>query len=124
MELRALVTTDLIAAVQRPVTATAVAATTVYANAEVLRTVLEHLVDNTETPAELAVIAEPTAVLFRIADRGTGIPHDQRDAVFDAKVRTSLAYCRSAVEAFGGRIWIDDNAPSGAVSGFLLPTGN
>jgi len=124
MELRALVTTDLIAAVQRPVTATAVDATTVYANAEVLRTVLEHLVDNTETPAELAVIAEPTAVLFRIADRGTGIPHDQRESVFDAKVRASLAYCRTAVEAFGGRIWIEDNAPSGAVFCFLLPTGN
>lgn len=129
MELRAvevqpLVTTELVAAVQRPMTATAVDATTVYANADVLRRVLEHLVDNTETPAELAVIAEPTAVLFRIADRGAGIPHAQRDKVFDERVRASLAYCRTAVEAFGGRIWIEDNAPSGAVFCFLLPTGN
>jgi two-component system sensor histidine kinase/response regulator len=129
MELRAvevqpLVTTDLIAAVQRPMTTTSVAATTVYANADVLRRVLEQLVDNAETPAELAVIAEPTAVLFRIADRGAGIPHTERESVFDARVRAGLAYCRAAVEAFGGRIWIEDNAPTGAVYCFLLPTGN
>ena len=129
MELRAvevqpLVTTDLIAAVQRPIAATMIDATTVYANTEILRSVLEHLVDNAETPAELAVIAEPTAVLFRIADRGAGIPHAERESVFDARVRASLAYCRAAVEAFGGRIWIEDNAPTGAVYCFLLPTGN
>ena len=129
MELRAvevqpLVTTDLIAAVQRPIAATMIDATTVYANPEILRSVLEHLVDNAETPAELAVIAEPTAVLFRIADRGAGIPHTERESVFDARVRAGLAYCRAAVEAFGGRIWIEDNAPTGAVYCFLLPTGN
>jgi signal transduction histidine kinase len=129
MELRAmavepLFVTDLVATLERPLTATSVAATTVYADPLVLRRVLEHLLDNTETPAELAVIAEPTAVLFRIGDRGAGIPHAQRETVFDARVRASLAFCRSAVEAFGGRIWIEDNAPSGAVFCFLLPTGN
>lgn len=124
VEVQSLVTTELVAAVQRPITATAIDATTIYANAEVLRSVLEHLVDNAETPAELAVIAEPTAVLFRIADRGAGIPHAQRESVFDARVRAGLAYCRAAVEAFGGRIWIEDNAPTGAVYCFLLPTGN
>jgi len=129
MELRSidvqpLFVTELVAGLQRRVTATAIAATTVYADAIVLRRVLEHLVDNTETPAELAVIAEPTAVLFRIGDRGAGIPTAQREAVFDQRVRASLAFCRTAVEAFGGRIWIEDNAPSGAVYCFLLPTGN
>jgi two-component system, OmpR family, sensor kinase len=124
VEAQPLVVTDLVATLERPIKATAVAATTVYADPLVLRRVLEHLVDNTETPAELAVIAEPTAVLFRIADRGAGIPHAQRETVFDARVRTSLAFCRAAVEAFGGRIWIEDNAPSGAVFCFLLPTGN
>ncbi|HEY6036264.1 MAG TPA: ATP-binding protein [Kofleriaceae bacterium] len=124
VEVQSLVTTELVAAVQRPITATAIDATTIYANAEVLRSVLEHLVDNAETPAELAVIAEPTAVLFRIADRGAGIPHAQRESVFDERVRAGLAYCRAAVEAFGGRIWIEDNAPTGAVYCFLLPTGN
>lgn len=106
------------------VTPTAVAAATVYANPVVLRRVLEQLVENTETHAELVVIAEPTAVLFRIADRGPGIPTAQRDAVFDERIRASLAFCRTAVEAFGGRIWIEDNAPTGAVYCFLLPTGN
>jgi signal transduction histidine kinase len=116
--------TDLVARLARPVKATAVAATTVYADPLVLRRVLEHLVDNIETPAELAVIEEPTAVLFRIGGRGTGIPHALRETVFDERVRASLAFCRAAVEAFGGRIWIEDNAPSGAVFCFLLPTGN
>jgi len=119
-----MVTTELVATLQRAVTTTALASTTVYADPSVLRSVLEHLVDNAETPAELAVIAEPTAVLFRVADRGAGIPHAERETVFDARVRASLAYCRAAVEAFGGRIWIEDNAPSGAVYCFLLPTGN
>src|SRR3569623_3057182 len=128
MELRAvevqpLVTTDLIAAVQRPMTTTASAATTVYANAEVLRRVLEQRVDNAETPAELAVIAEPTAVLFRIADRGAGTPHAQRESAFDAHVRAGLAYCRAAVEAFGGRVWSEGTAPAGAVDGVRLPDG-
>ena len=124
VDVQPLFVTDLLAALERPVVATAVAATTVYADPLVLRRVLEHLVDNTETPAELAVIAEPTAVLFRVADRGAGIPHAQRDRVFDEPVRASLAFCRAAVEAFGGRIWIEDNAPTGAVFCFLLPTGN
>src|SRR3569833_2251144 len=75
MELRAvevqpLVTTDLIAAVQRPMTTTAIAATTVYANAEVLRRVLAQLVDSAAPPAALAVIAAPRS-LTRSANRGS-----------------------------------------------------
>jgi K+-sensing histidine kinase KdpD len=108
---------DVIARVQRPMTATADAQTIVYADPAVLCGILEHLVDNTATPAELAVIAEPTAVLFRISDRGPGIPTLEREGVLDANVR-------AAVEAFGGRLWIEDNAPRGAVFCFLLPTGN
>lgn len=115
---------DLVAKLQRPVRKTAVAATTVYADPVLLRLVLENLLDNTETAAELAVIAEPTAVWFRVADQGAGIPHAQRERVFDEHVRASLAFCRATVEAFGGRIWIEDNAPRGAVFCFLLPTGN
>lgn len=124
MDVQPLFVTELVAMLQGRVTPTAVAATTVYADPVVLRRVLEHLLDNAATPAELAVIAEPTGVLFRIADRGAGIPTALRDAVFDERVRASLAFCRAAVEALGGRIWIEDNAPSGAVYCFLLPTGN
>lgn len=120
LDLQPLHVGDVIARVQRPVKATAVAPAIVYADLGVLCGILEHLVDNTATPAELAVIAEPTGVLFRVSDRGPGIPTSQRDAVFDAQ----LAFCRRAVEWFGGRIWIEDNAPRGAVFCFLLPTGN
>jgi signal transduction histidine kinase len=124
LDLQPLHVGDVIARVQRPVTATKIAQTVVYADPAVLCDILEHLVDNTATPAELAVIAEPTAVLFRVSDRGPGIPTAERDAMFDACVRASLAFCRQHVEAFGGRIWIEDNAPRGAVFCFLLPTGN
>jgi hypothetical protein len=124
LDVQPLFVTDLVAKLGRRVKATAIAATTVYADPVLLGLVLENLLDNTETAAELAVIAEPTAVLFRLADHGAGIPHAQREAVFHERVRASLAFCRATVEAFGGRIWIEDNAPSGAVFCFLLPTGN
>jgi len=123
-DLQALDVGEVVARIQRPMTATKIAHTVVYADPAVLCDVLEHLVDNTATPAELAVIAEPTAVLFRVSDRGPGIPTADREVVFDARAGASLAFCRRAVEAFGGRIWIEDNAPRGAVFCFLLPTGN
>jgi K+-sensing histidine kinase KdpD len=67
----------------------------------------------------------PGAVELRVADAGRGIPEDQRDRVFDRFVsagdeatRTNrglgLAFCKVAVEAHGGRIFIEDAAP-GAV---------
>ena len=77
----------------------------------------------------------PTSdVELRIADAGVGIPVEMRERVFDPFVQVEsgersrprgsrglgLAFCKSAVMAHGGRIWIEDAAP-GAVFCVRLP---
>jgi signal transduction histidine kinase len=69
-----------------------------------------------------------------VADTGPGVPKADREAIFD-KFRQAdtaqesarggtglgLAFCRMALEAQGGHIWVD-NAPGwGAVFSFTLP---
>jgi PAS domain S-box-containing protein len=62
-------------------------------------------------------------VLISVSDQGAGIPKEYREIIFEKfrriKSDTSskglglgLAFCRLAVEAHGGRIWVDD-APGG-----------
>lgn len=61
---------------------------------------------------------------IRVADTGPGIPVDQRERVFErftsgnTATRTNrglgLAFSKIAVEAHGGRIWVEDGSP-GAV---------
>jgi signal transduction histidine kinase len=113
----------------------------VQADPDLLRRVLENLVDNAirHAPAastvRLSVTAQPGATLLRVADQGRGIPAQDRHKVFEAFVqgsteealaaRTSrglgLAFCRLAVEAHGGSISIEDGEP-GAVFTVRLPS--
>lgn len=68
---------------------------------------------------------------WRIRDAGRGVPDAQRVRVF-ARFETQasasnnrglgLAFCKVAVEAHGGRIWIEDGAP-GAVFCVSFPHG-
>ncbi|MCW5834086.1 MAG: sensor histidine kinase KdpD [Labilithrix sp.] len=71
-------------------------------------------------------------VLVEIADRGAGIPPDERPRIFDkfhrgASERTKggvglgLTICRAIVAAHGGRIWVADRAGGGASFTFTLP---
>lgn len=66
-------------------------------------------------------------MLFTVADNGPGIPSEYHELIFRKfervrganvpKVRSSglgLAFCQLAVEAHGGRIWVEDNTPRGA----------
>lgn len=95
------------------------------------RRILENLVDNAlrHAPQDSAiqVVARrvDTGIEIRIADAGTGIPPALREKIFDRFVQAGtdssrtghglgLAFCKLAVEAHGGRIWIEDAAP-GAV---------
>jgi signal transduction histidine kinase len=82
---------------------------------------------------ELAI--RPGSFELRQGDAGRGIPAAERDRIFDryrrvethgdAHARTSrglgLAFCRLAVEAHGGRIWVEDNEPHGTVFCFTIP---
>jgi len=60
---------------------------------------------------------------IRIADYGKGIPHEIRDKVFDeefkfgecAGIGLGLYIVKRLIEKYEGRIWIEDNEPSGTV---------
>jgi signal transduction histidine kinase len=113
-----------------------VTATRVQADRELVARVLANLVENairhapesSEVTVTVADIGEGSE--WRIRDGGSGVPEDQRDRVFSrfetaGTVRNhglGLAFCKVAVEAHGGRIWIEDGAP-GAVFCVRLPRG-
>ncbi|WP_146619934.1 ATP-binding protein [Acuticoccus sediminis] len=70
----------------------------------------------------------PDEVLVSVADNGTGLPAEHRERIFNAYFTTKaegsgigLMFCRSIIEANGGRIWAADNIPHGAVLHFALP---
>jgi two-component system sensor histidine kinase/response regulator len=102
------------------------------ADRDLLRRILENLVDNAIRYAprgstiEVAVRAIDGGTEVRVIDRGPGVPPEHRYRIFEPFVqlvdggvpRTSrglgLAFCRAATEAHGGRIWVEDAAPAGA----------
>jgi two-component system, sensor histidine kinase and response regulator len=63
----------------------------------------------------------------RVVDQGPGVPLEYRDRLFDKyevlalkergvpQVGLGLAFCRVVAAAHGGRIWVEDNYPKGAV---------
>lgn len=74
------------------------------------------------------------AVLVSVMDSGPGIPSSQRERVFGRSVMLDnerrrvvrstglgLAFCKQAVEAHGGAVWVDDGAVEGAAFHVLLP---
>ncbi|HEX7840790.1 MAG TPA: hybrid sensor histidine kinase/response regulator [Kofleriaceae bacterium] len=107
-----------------------VAPQTIHGDPELLRRVLENLVDNAirHAPAETSIRITSTdqsgSVELRVADAGPGVPPALRERVFDRFVQgdaparagrgLGLAFCKLAVEAHGGAIWIEDGSP-GAV---------
>lgn len=117
-----------------------VEAVQVSADVDLLRRVLENLVDNAirhspkGTTVALGVRRHPAELELRVSDQGRGIPVDMRESIFarfvqgeqkDAAVsRTGrglgLTFCRLAVEAHGGRIYVEDAEP-GAVFCVRLP---
>jgi signal transduction histidine kinase len=109
---------------------------TIAADPDLLRRVLENLVDNAirhappESPVRVTGIDHGATVELRVTDAGPGVPPALRERVFDRFVQGSaparggrglgLAFCKLAVEAHGGTIWIEDASP-GAVFCIRLP---
>lgn len=114
----------------------------VRADRDLLRRTLTNLVENAIRYAPggttVTVSAAPTegGALIRVADEGRGIPAELRDRIFDPFVqggsgeqheqRTNrglgLSFCKTAVEAHGGTIWVEDGSP-GAVFCLRIPNG-
>jgi len=107
------------------------------ADHDVLLRVLINLVDNalkfTPRGGEVWVTAEPESdsVRIEVVDTGDGIPLEERTRVFEKFTQgqgrsgtrrgsgLGLAFCRMAVEAHGGRIWVEDG-PGGRGSRFAF----
>jgi signal transduction histidine kinase len=73
-------------------------------------------------------------VLFTVADNGPGIPPEYHEVIFRKfqQVKTphaprvassglGLAFCRMAVEAHGGRIWVQSATGQGSAFHIMLP---
>lgn len=109
----------------------------VLADRDLILRVLFNLLDNalkfTPTGGQVRIEAERKGdwVEVRVLDTGPGIPLAERERVFEKftqvrrPVRTrsgtglGLAFCRMAVEAHGGRIWVD-SGPKGVGSCFFF----
>jgi two-component system sensor histidine kinase/response regulator len=106
-------------------------ATRVYADRDLMHRVLANLIDNAirHAPSGSAIGVSartvPGGVELKVSDAGPGIPGPLREKVFErfmtggkGATRSNrglgLAFCKAAVEAHGGRIWVEDAAP-GAV---------
>ena len=84
-----------------------------------------------EGPRELSISTEQTqanGLLVAVRDTGPGIDAKHLERVFEAFYTTKssgvgmgLSICRSIIDAHGGRLWTDANAPRGAVFQFALP---
>jgi signal transduction histidine kinase len=111
------------------------------ADREILRRLLENLVDNSAkyapdgTTIEIETWTRGGLIQFRVRDEGPGIPPESRERIFekyaqldrDATLRgrssqgLGLVFCRLAVEAHKGRVWVEDNHPKGSCFCVELP---
>jgi signal transduction histidine kinase len=76
--------------------------------------------------------AEGDQILISVEDSGPGISADQQERIFDKFTRLDrevkpkglglgLAFCRLAIEAHGGRIWVESEEGHGSTFTFTLP---
>lgn len=75
-------------------------------------------------------------VVCRVLDTGPGIPEAYREKIFDRFAQIpgrqgrrrgtglGLAFCKLAVEAHGGRIWVENRPQGGSIFAFTLPMGS
>ena len=101
------------------------------ADPDLFRRILENLVENAIQHApeatEVQVIAQPFqgGIAVRVRDAGSGVPPELRERVFERFMQREheparsnrglgLAFCKLAIEAHRGRIWIEDAVPGAA----------
>ncbi|HET8937538.1 MAG TPA: hybrid sensor histidine kinase/response regulator [Polyangiales bacterium] len=109
--------------------------TAVAGDSSLLLRVLENIVENAVRHApehsrvQLSASVKNDLVEIRVADQGVGIAPELRERIFEPFVQLEhgdrtiqrngrglgLTFCKVAVEAHGGRIWIEDANPGAAI---------
>lgn len=109
-----------------------------YIDADMIGRVIINLLDNAikySFEDGLVTISTATSgqeVYVRIKDTGPGIPAEAQSMIFDKFSRVKqrnmphgvglgLAFCKLAVEAHGGRIWVRSDSQNGSTFTFALP---
>ncbi|MGD8604798.1 MAG: ATP-binding protein, partial [Anaerolineales bacterium] len=100
----------------------------------VLINLLENAVKYTNSGGMVTIQArsESGEILISVSDSGPGISVDQQESIFNKFTRLDreakpkglglgLAFCRLAVEAHGGKIWVDSEVGRGSTFTFSLP---
>jgi NtrC-family two-component system sensor histidine kinase KinB len=105
---------------------------------EMMRRVLVNLVNNAikysprRGQVRIAASEQEGCIRFSVSDQGPGIPLEYQRRIFDKFARVQLegaptdvglglAFCRLAVEAHGGRIWVESTPGKGSTFLFTLP---
>jgi len=106
---------------------------------EMIARVLSNLIDNalkfTPTGGLVGIHLARRAGLIelQVTDTGPGVPLEHRDRIFDRYGQIpgaigrrrgtglGLAFCKLAVDAHGGRIWVEDNPGGGSIFTVQLP---
>ncbi|HEY9075465.1 MAG TPA: ATP-binding protein [Anaerolineaceae bacterium] len=111
----------------------------VWVDQDMTRRVLINLIENASkfSPHEgkitVSAHQEGNWVHIAVADTGPGIPPESKEKIFEkfTRLKTSerstkglgigLAFCKLAVEAHGGKIWVDSQVGSGSTFHMTLP---
>jgi len=108
----------------------------VWADEALLLRVLENLAGNaikfTPPGGRVSIAARPLedALLVQVSDTGPGIPRELEGRLFEKFSAgpgpkqgsgLGLAFCRLAIGAHGGRIWIEDSSPRGTSVHCTIP---
>lgn len=110
----------------------------IYVEPDMIERVIGNLIDNAikYTPEGGAIAISSASsgseVYLRVKDNGPGIPLDAQQSIFEkfSRVRyrdaprgigLGLAFCKIAIEAHGGRIWVQSNSERGSVFTCALP---
>ena len=105
------------------------------ADQDLMRRLLENLIDNavryTSAGGRVTVVLSENdeEIALTVADEGPGVPREQRERIFEKYAQLDrnidrdqqrfgrgigLAFVKLAVQAHGGRIWVDENKPRGS----------
>jgi len=110
----------------------------IWVDADMIRRVLINLIENAckftplEGRLEVGADRQNDRVLMWVQDSGPGIPQESQEVIFNKFSRLrqentpkglglGLAFCRLAIQAHGGKIWVESHLGKGSRFLFTLP---